>query len=229
MPADDAGSRGPSWYAERVGQAGRSPERPSPAEIDDHWQPLVQAWRPAGLERGFQPGWARVSWAESFLRFETRFKASAPSNQARGLNERTGELGDICEVFLEIPGTTDYLELHITPENQRLQLRWPTDGLERFRAGAAPLADFLIADAGWVESATALASGHWSTEVLIPAAVLGCAAFTAGTALRAAVCRYDCDGRPEPVFSSTAPLRELSYHRRQEWQDLLLTEAPPTV
>ncbi|MSU66598.1 MAG: hypothetical protein EXS38_10965 [Opitutus sp.] len=229
MPADTAGSRGPSWHAARTSPTGRSTDRPSPADIDHHWQPLVQAWRPAGLEPGFQPGWARVSWDESFLRFEIYFKASAPSNRARGLNERTWELGDICEVFLGIPDTTDYLELHVTPENQRLQLRWRTDGLERFRAGAAPLADFLVADASWVESVTAIAQGYWFTEVVVPAAVLGCAAFAAGTALRAAVCRYDCDGRPEPVFSSTAPLRELSYHRRQDWQDLVLTEAPSTV
>ena len=228
MPRDIDESRRPGWSAGRATTAGLATTWPAPAGIDHHWQPLGQAWRSAGAEPGFQPGWARVSWQESFLRFETLFMASAPGNRARGLNERTWELGDICEVFLEIPDTTDYIELHITPENQRLQLRWPTGGLERFRAGAAPLADFLVGDAGWVKSAAALGRGSWGAQAGIPATVLECAAFAAGTTLRAAVCRYDYDGRPDPVFSSTAPLREPSFHRRQDWQDLTLTAAALT-
>ncbi|MBL9214041.1 MAG: hypothetical protein JNG83_01055 [Opitutaceae bacterium] len=210
------------WRARPVAGPLFDASRLSPASVDASWQPLVQGWRPDGPEPGFHPGWARVGWHGSFLRYDAVFVGAGAGNRARRLNERTWELGDICEVFLQVSGQPLYLELHITPENQRLQLLWPPDGLERFRRGEAPLANFQIDLGDWVRSAVHVAPDYWVAQALIPANVLGLPLFSAQLALDTTVCRYDYSGRPEPVYSATAPLTEPSYHRRHEWQRLVL-------
>ena len=210
------------WRARPVSGPLFDPARLSPATIDARWQPLVQGWRPAGPEPGFNPGWARIGWHGSFLRYDAVLAGRDFRNRARRLNERTWELGDICEIFLQVSGQPLYIELHITPENQRLQLLWPADGLERFRSGAAPLSNFTIDHGDWVQSAVHVAPDYWVAQALIPANVLGLPLFHPQLALDTTVCRYDHSGRPDPVYSATAPLTEPAYHRRQEWQRLVL-------
>jgi len=195
---------------------------PDPA--DPQWKPLRQAWRVDGLESHFQPGWARVRWNETALLFDIVFVGRQPRNRARQLNERTWELGDIAEIFLQQEGSPEYIELHVTPENQRLQLRWTPEGFAAFRAQAATLEDFTIGDARWIESASQIGEKSWSVSARLPAAALqpGSAGLSRSSAWRGAVCRYDCTAGPDVTYSSTAPLRELSYHRREEWDRLEL-------
>lgn len=206
--------------------AGLPPDaaRLSPLRVDDDWQPLEQAWRGGAPEPAFYSGWAQVHWSPDALHFSAIFIGSAQRNRARRLNERTWELGDICEVFLQGPADGPYLELHVTPENQRLQLLWPAGGVERFRRHEAPLDDFLVAQPDWVRSSTRVGPGFWAARVTVPWSCLGLEA-GAAPALRAAVCRYDYGGRTEPVWSSTAPLREANFHRPHEWQPLALLPA----
>ena len=187
------------------------------------WQPLRQAWLPTGPEKKFQPGWARVTWASDHLCYEAYFVGPAPHNRARTLNERTWELGDICEVFVEVAGGPGYVELHVTPENQRLQLLWRPGAFERFSAGEAPLAAATIPDPNWVQSTGHVTAAGWAISAILPAHVLGWAELSPELLLRTAVCRYDCGPRGEPVrLSSTAALTFPSYHRRAEWHLLVL-------
>ncbi|MDZ4805577.1 MAG: hypothetical protein SGI90_12020 [Candidatus Eisenbacteria bacterium] len=192
----------------------------SPAEVGPSWHQLGQHWRPAA-EPGLNSGWARIHWNDTGLLYEAVFLQRRPANRARRLNERTWELGDIAEFFLQDPATGRYLELHVTPENQRLQLLWPLGGLERFRAGTAPLDDFLIPDSRWVESHTGVTAGHWTARAFIPYSCLGLERPPCPPVLRTAVCRYDRSRGPE-LFSSTARLTEPNYHRHQEWAELRL-------
>jgi hypothetical protein len=134
---------------------------------------LGQPWRGEGPEVGFQSGWARVSWSAMQLCWEAVFLTGRASNRARRLNERTWELGDVCEVFVQEEGADHYFELHVTPENQRLQLRFDPHGIERLRSGIDPLDSFLLPQADWVESSTHQGPGYWSTRVLLPAARFG--------------------------------------------------------
>ena len=194
--------------------------------VDAAWQPLGQAWNPHGLEAGFRPGWARITWEPGGLWFDAVLASRHPRNRARRLNENTWELGDVCEVFLEVPGAARYVELHVTPENQRLQLTWPPDGLQLFRAGRAPLETFLDHRADWVRSATFIGADHWAARVFIPADRFGARPLAAGQTFHAAVCRYDVGDNPGFVLSSTAPLRGPSYHRREEWHQVRLAPAP---
>jgi hypothetical protein len=186
---------------------------------------LGQAWRSGAPEAAFRPGWAQIRWNRNVLHFSAVLVGSAQSNRARHLNERTWELGNVCEVFLQVAGASHYLELHVTPENQRLQLLWPVGGLERFRRNEAPLENFLVNQTDWVQSSTCVSADFWAAQVSVPWSCLGLDAGALAPAFRAAVCRYDCAGAAAPVCSSTAPLREFSFHRFDEWHDLTLS--PP--
>ena len=209
------------WSAGPLGRSGDYPAIPTPADLGADWVELGQAWR-AAPEPGFNRGWGRIRWDEFGLHFEACFLQRAPANRATGLNQRTWEMGDIAEFFLQETATGRYLELHVTPENQRLQLVWPLGGLDRFRAGAARLDDFLVTDPHWVRSAAQVQLDHWTASAHVPFAGLGLKGSAQLPSLRAAVCRYDRSLGLE-LLSSTARLTEPNYHRHNEWTELRLT------
>lgn len=212
------------WIAAPWGEPSANLAELSPQIISASWQPLQQAWRAAGAESGFQPGWARISWESHGLWLESIFMGKAPGNRARQLNEYTWELGDICEFFLQIDGGTEYLELHVTPENQRLQLAWPVIGqpLQAVRAGTLPLEKFMIPQGDWVKSAVHIAADFWATRTFMPAARLGLEQLRAGQSLRGAACRYDCTSTQPYVLSSTAYFQVPEYHAREAWHRIVL-------
>ena len=150
---------------------------------------------------------------------------SGARNQARTLNERTWETGEVCEIFLKAGDHAEYLELHITPENQRLQLVFPLGGVERVRSGVDRLSDYFVGDPEWVDTHTRVESDFWSVRACIPASRTGLSGFAPHSVLRTAVCRYDYTAAPEPVLSSTAMLQELFFHRHAEWTPLALVPA----
>lgn len=194
----------------------------SPATIDDGWLSLRQAWRPDGLEERFQKGWARIRWSPDAFWIETVFHGGRAANRATRLNDRTWELGDVAEVFLEEVGDSRYLELHVTPENQRLQLLFRHGEIDRLRDGTAALASFLVGDPEWVISETFRADDHWSTRVKLPAIRFGRGPLVPGRLFRGTVCRYDCASPDATVLSATAPFAEPNYHRRADWDTFVL-------
>jgi hypothetical protein len=195
---------------------------PAPEDVDAEWRALDQCWRDA-REPTFTPGWARVRWQPDGLAISGVFVSRRAANRARRLNDRTWELGDIFEFFLRAEGCARYIELHVTPENQRLQLLWPAHGLADFRAGRAKLEDFTVDDPAWVESAAHVTPTHWAVRVFLPFRCLGLVAGAPLPALHACVCRYDWSHGVEGL-SSTAPLREPNYHRLAEWSPLRLID-----
>lgn len=190
------------------------------------WMPLRQAWRTGGPEEGFRPAWARIRWTEKGLLCETIFSGGGARNAARTLNERTWELGDVAELFVLEPGGARYLEVHVTPENVRLQLRFPVGAIARVRAGEETLESYLVDDPGWVSSRSVVGPSAWSTAIFVPAAAFNLVQLESRIAFRAAVCRYDCASE-SAVLSSTAPLTQRSFHAPHEWQHLHL--ASPSV
>lgn len=212
-----------AWPAPFVGAEGRGHNARTCAPTRAVWKPLRQAWLAAGPAPCFRPGRARAAWNARTLTFTMLFRGRPAGNRASRLNERTWELGDVGEVFLQLPGDDGYWEFHVTPENQRLQLQWPVGGLAAFRAGRAAFGDFTLGSRAGLTSTATVWPDRWRATLTVPAAVLGLAGFSPGQSLRAAVCRYDCAGSAEPVCSSTAPLRELSFHRPAEWSVLTLS------
>ena len=202
--------------------AGDAMSWPGPADVTAEWRPLGQPWR-AAPEPTFNPGWARLRWRPSGLDVTTVFIGRNQTNRASRLNDRTWELGDIAELFVQAADRPRYAELHVTPENRRLQLLWPADGLADFRAGRKPFADFTVDDPAWVTSEVRVRPDHWTVRLHLPFSCLGLDAATPPTGLRACVCRYDWSHGTE-VLSSTAPLGAPDYHRVAEWQPLRLVE-----
>jgi len=192
--------------------------------VDADWQPLAQHWLTDGTEPDFQPGWARISWNKNFLLYEAVLIGANARNSAQKLNEYTYDLGDVCEIFIEAKDGSHYLELHVTPENQRLQLHWPFDGLAQVRAGQAKLEAFMVADPDWVRTSTHVAPGYWAVQAMIPVEILGLppSPLTPRTKLATTVCRYDYTARKKPTLSATACFPAPSFHRRADWHSLAL-------
>jgi len=216
-------SNQPIWAARRLRDSRKNEPLANPAAVDQSWMALGQSWRAGTPEPNFQSGWARVRWHETGLHYETVFIGTDARNSARQLNQRTWELGDVGEIFLETQRGASYLELHITPENARLQLLWSADGLARVRNKDASLAEFMIDHPGWVQSQTQVQSGFWSFQAYIPASRLGLPCLQAGQLLHTAVCRYHCRG-DHSVLSSTASLPLAFFHHREGWHALLLAD-----
>ncbi len=194
----------------------------SPLAVDYEWVALDQTWRGKATTASCRPGWARIRWEPSLLHYDMIFLGDRPANRARRLNEPTWELGDVCEIFVRVKGEPNYLEIHVTPENQRLQLIWPPGGLARLRRNEAALNDFCVTQPDWVQSEAQLGPGFWAIRVTIPADRLGSAPLAPGLELYSAVCRYEYDGENILALSSTAPLQEASFHRCQEWSRVVL-------
>lgn len=159
------------------------------------------------------------------LHVDAIFHGNAPRNRATRLNERTWELGDVFEFFLLSEDGDAYLEIHVTPENQRLQLRWPSNGLTRVHAKKQKLEEFLVPDPHWVVSRTKIEDEKWSTHLSVPAHHCPVSRLRAGQRFRAAVCRYHYPaGSSEPVLSTTALLPQPGFHQPQHWHELVLAD-----
>jgi hypothetical protein len=215
------------WPARFVADpAGRTlPPIAAPAGSEG-WLPLRQHWDEGAA--AMNPGWARLQTTKDHLVVETVFLGKRPRNRARRLNEVTHRLGDVAEIFLRADGANCYYELHVTPENQRLQLRWPLAEFAEPTRRGSDLARFIIDDPDWAESSTAVAEHGWCIRVMIPFRHLHTAkgAPTADREWLVAVCRYDWSLRDEPILSSTARLTQRHFHRWHEWHTLHC-EAPP--
>jgi len=209
-----------AWRAEPLPDPPLSDNQLSPLAVDKHWQAFGQHWRNGESEAGFNPGWARIQWSKAALHYDAILLGTKPHNRAFRLNQRTWELGDVVEIFLQIGGEPRYVELHVTPENHRLQLLWPVGGLERVRGEEAGLEEFMMPTADWVTSSTQIGPGFWAAHVIVPFSILGLTSNGLIPTLRSAVCRYDYGTRDTPVLSSTAPLQAPDYHRLNDWQTI---------
>lgn len=213
----------PVWTCAQLAPPSAQEPCLSPADVDDTWQPLGQFWSQNGFSH--PRAWARIQWSEDLLRYDAVLLGPGTLNQARTLNERTWETGEVCEIFLKAGDQAKYLELHVTPENQRLQLVFPLGGIQRVRSGADRLCDYFVGDPQWVDTRTRVETDFWSMRACIPASRAGLSRFASQSVLHTAVCQYDYTSTSEPVLSSTAMLRELFSHRHAEWTPLILVPA----
>lgn len=228
MPAAPIASTEPHSPGPQEWSAGRCRSLTGPVlpyDASGEWHVLRQAWRPQGPETGFRAGHARASWEPTALIFDAFFTGSGQRNRSSRLNERAWELGDVCEIFVRTEAAPYYLEVHITPENQRLQLRFPLGAIQEIRAGRAELDNYFVPDPNWIESRTRIADDHVAIRARIPAAAIGIGEpLSSKVSLFVAVCRYDYHGRPdEPILSSTAALQAPFFHRITEWSLLRLS------
>ena len=196
-----------------------------PSVTASDWRPLRRhAKADASAAKAFNPGWARLQWTPAALAVDFVFLGERAHNAATTLNQRTHELGDVAELFLQWPEVDRYIELHVTPENQLLQLAWTTEALAAVRAGKRTLEERVVADPSWVQSRASVAKTFWSARMIVPPKVVApeLKAFRAGLELRTSMCRYDYSlGRP-PVLSSIVDYRGGRFHEREAWQRIVL-------
>lgn len=189
-----------------------------------HVLTFKQAWLEQTSD-SFRPAIAELYPNKSGLKVIFTLEDDEIFSEATGFNQETWKLGDVVEIFLGIPGESDYWELHVTPNNQRLQLAWNPQSFEDFRQGAIPLQKCMITDPEFIQSEVTVNTEKkmWQCSVFIPWTSIKLATGQASYELELAFCRYDVSRNQKgATLSSTAALSKASYHRRHEWDTLLL-------
>jgi hypothetical protein len=183
---------------------------------------LRQAWL-ARAEEDFTPGTIWVGWRGNMLLVFAELEDADIFTRATAHNQRMWELGDTFEMFLQPADSSGYAEFHVTPNNLRLQLRFPDSQSVR-RAQAANLFDEFLLRGEVFGSRTWVETRKWCIYAEIPAlAICGADKPLEGTHWRFSFSRYDyIRGRREPIISSTSPHAEPDFHRQQEWGTLQL-------
>lgn len=184
---------------------------------------LGQCWR-AQTEADFRPAMVRVGWRQNSLLAFAELEDADIFTRATAHNQRMWELGDTFEMFLQPADSAGYAEFHVTPNNLRLQLRFP-DLAARRRAQATNSVEELILPDGTFHSRTWTQPENcrWFVLAEIPArSICGAPIPLPGCTWRFSFSRYDCwRDRPEPMISSSSPHSQANFHRREEWGVLL--------
>jgi len=180
---------------------------------------LRQAWLDK-KEPDFAPAIVRTGWRGASLLVFAELTDADIFSRATGLNLRTWELGDAFEIFLRPDGQEAYVEFQVTPNNQRLQLRY-ADASAIARARKTGSLEHALIHGKAFRSATWVLPGsqRWFVYAKIPAKSV-CSETTAlaGSQWRFSFSRYDYTrGRKEPVISSTSAHARPDFHSQQEW------------
>lgn len=170
---------------------------------------MQQGWLEAP-QAGFLAAEIRVAWTPSRLVVLAEIPDEDIFTLATGPNQRTWELGDVFEIFLQAEDRSDYVELHVTPPNFRLQLHIESPGKPATQLDEGVFSSQVEIDA---------ANQRWSVYAEVPASLVsGREHISPGESWLFSFSRYDAsrDGRP-PVLSSTSPHQAVNFHRTHEW------------
>jgi hypothetical protein len=178
-----------------------------------------QAW----LEReaaNFSPGTVRLGSREGSLLIFAQMADADIFSSATQLNQRTWELGDVFEIFLRSSENEGYVEFHVTPNNQRLQLRYPNAVAVESARKTGNFEKFWVRGEAfhsrtWIESE----KNQWFVYAEIPTSIVNGSPEPVDNAQwHFSFGRYDYTrGVKEPVISSTSPHQEPDFHRHNEW------------
>jgi hypothetical protein len=178
-----------------------------------------QAWLD-GEAANFSPGAVRVGLQAGSLLIFAQMTDADIFSRATQLNQRTWELGDVLEIFLRAAENESYVEFHVTPNNQRLQLRYPNAAAVESARKTGQFEEFLIRGEAfysrtWIESE----KNQWFVYAEIPTSVVNGSTGPVGNSQwRFSFGRYDYTrGVKEPVISSTSAHLEPDFHRCHEW------------
>ncbi|HVU28269.1 MAG TPA: hypothetical protein VHG71_11115 [Verrucomicrobiae bacterium] len=179
---------------------------------------LGQAW----LEReehDFAPAFVRVGWRGNSLLVFAEVIDFDIFNAATALNQRAWELGDVFEIFLQPTDQPAYVEFQVTPNNQRVQLRFTNAvAAENVRRNGS-MESVLIPDEAFFSRTWVQPGACWYVYAEISAEKLfRQAGPLQGRQWRFSFSRYDYTrGREQPVISSTSRHAEPDFHRQPEW------------
>ena len=174
-----------------------------------------QAWR-AQPDANFRPGEARLGWREDGLWLWAHLDGKGQTRATQN-NEPMWMRGDVLELFLAREGEEQYLELHAAPNALTLQLLFPhLHAIESTRGQSGdPFASFYT-ETGW-KAEVENREDSWTVLAHLPFEL------NPGDKFEFACGRYDCSSGKE-LLSNTAPLSKMDFHRRKDWQRLVLTD-----
>ena len=168
-----------------------------------------------------EAGTAYVGATEEGLSFYVYFQDSDIFSNAKADNEKMWSLGDVAEFFVK-PGTdrSDYWEVHITPNDFIMDIHIPSR--TQFQSRTVPWEQVLAPSSHTIKRVKVM-EGKWAVEVCIPWAAFRLAGPPPrGMVWQFAVCRYNYNGGLEnPELSATAHFTQLSYHRYEEYTNLI--------
>ena len=181
-----------------------------------------QAWL-AKPEPEFRPMRVKTGWTREALYVYAELEDVDIFNPEKRFNEPSFMSGDVFEIFLRPCNQESYVEIHVTPENQKFQLRIPSArefAEPRAKPGIPPewFLDRVIESRVRINAE----AERWDVAVEIPFAMV-CEVFLprAGDRWLFSYSRYDYTrGREKPVLSSTSPHVVLNFHRQDEWGGL---------
>lgn len=166
----------------------------------------------------------KAGWTPEALIVHAELEDSDIFNPELRFNAPSFMKGDVFEMFLRPSDQQAYFEFHVTPENQRFQLRIPSAqefSTPRSEPGIPP--DWFVER--MIESRVRVdaAAGRWEVVAVIPFDLV-CETSRPGPGTRwlFSFSRYDYTrGRAQPVLSSTSQHAILNYHRQEDWGELL--------
>jgi hypothetical protein len=176
-------------------------------------------------QKDFLPATVRTGWTDRALVVLAELEDSDIFNPVTEFNAMSFQSGDVFEMFLRPEEQSAYCEFHISPQNQRLQLRFPSsDALRKPRQEPGIPKDWMIYDRQ-IDSRVRIDAAHnrwWVLAALPVDMVADSKRVGPGSRWLFSFSRYDYTrGTPAPVLSSTSPHREVNFHRQQEWGTLL--------
>ena len=186
---------------------------------------LRQAWLEKP-EPDLEATEVRVQWDADGLYVLARMEDQSIYSSSTDFNQLLWELGDVFEVFIQLDEADAYYEFHVSPNNHVMQLCFDVDLTPEERRLQFPES---FIDGKMIDSQTWLnaAEDNWYAYLAIPASVLKpSGVLQSGDTFEFNFCRYDANRMNEAlVLSSSSHLRELDFHRRQDWGRLRL-ESP---
>lgn len=173
----------------------------------------------------------RAGWTPEALWLHATMEDTDIGNSATKLNEDTWATGDVFEVFIRNDKTTRYWEIHVTPENQKLQLLWPkAESISEARAAKAGLKAFYVwenAFDSWTQ--VRREANQWQVLCKLPAALLyeAPAELKPGNQWYFSFCRYDYNSdKAKPTLYSTSRYIQYDFHHMPSWGKLEFVETP---
>ncbi|MCB9919963.1 MAG: hypothetical protein H6832_16285 [Planctomycetes bacterium] len=167
---------------------------------------LGQSWRHE-IEAEFRETQVTVYFRDGTLDIVADMVDDDVFSDATAHNQRTWELGDAFEVFVRHDESLAYTEVHLTPNDRKLHLRFD-DAEHHKRIDGI---DSVAVDPEIVDGRAELTEDGWRARVRIPFDA------RAGDVLALSFCRYDATRGREPVLSSSSPHPVLAFHRPLEW------------
>lgn len=181
---------------------------------------LCQPWQQY-RDTPLRPTRVELRWQADSLLVEADLDDDEVVSSSTADGQKMWELGDVFEMFVQVQGRTDYVELHVTPNGHRLHLQLPGTLGRRPDGSVATFEEMLVRPPGF-DAATERTARGWRVRAAIPARALGLDGFEASRPLRVSFCRYDASLSAPPVLSTSARHPVVSFHRPDEWTPVTL-------